>query len=380
MSIFSGKKLILLGFIVVLLVAIPLTVYLVQQQQKTRSSAAPSTVLSLKETPQTVAVGDSVSLDIMVDPGQNYVSLAKFTISYDPTRLSLAEDGFVVNTNTATVFVQPTYGPSSVSVTLATGGGQTKVLQSITRIATVTFTALAPTETAQTQVTFSSDTEVLSSASTDTPKENVLLRKSEALITITGEVTTTTTTIPEVTTTPEVTITTTTTTVPPTTTTTTLPNQNPVCTSLGSGGVASGAAPLTVSFTAIGNDADGTVGKITFNFGDGTVSDLTEGGGVGTASINSVADHIYNSGGTFTATAILTDNVGGVSTTENCTQAITVSGESVVLPTTTPVPTLEPLATPVPTLEPTGPNETIMTIGALGAILTVIGTILLFAL
>lgn len=373
MSIFSGKKLILLGFIVVLLVAIPLTVYLVQQQQKTRSSAAPSTVLSLKETPQTVAVGDSVSLDIMVDPGQNYVSLAKFTISYDPTRLSLAEDGFVVNTNTATVFVQPTYGPSSVSVTLATGGGQTKVLQSITRIATVTFTALAPTETAQTQVTFSSDTEVLSSASTDTPKENVLLRKSEALITITGEVTTTTTTIPEVT------ITTTTTTVPPTTTTTTLPNQNPVCTSLGSGGVASGAAPLTVSFTAIGNDADGTVGKITFNFGDGTVSDLTEGGGVGTASINSVADHIYNSGGTFTATAILTDNVGGVSTTENCTQAITVSGESVV-PTTTPVPTLEPLATPVPTLEPTGPNETIMTIGALGAILTVIGTILLFAL
>jgi len=369
MSIFSGKKLILLGFIVVLLVAIPLTVYLVQQQQKTRSSAAPSTVLSLETSPQTVAVGENVNLDIMVNPGQNFVSWVKFTISYDPTKLSVAQDGFAVNTNAVTTFEEPSYGPSTISVAVATGGDQTRVIQSTTRIATITFTALAPTETAPTQVTFGSDTEVLSSAPTDTAKENVLSTTNPASITITGEASPSATPSPTITPIPTDT--------PSPTPTIVVVNQNPVCTSLGSGGVASGAAPLTASFTAIGNDADGTISKVTFNFGDGTITDVTEGGGIGTASINSVLDHTYSSGGTFTATAILTDNAGGVSTTENCNQVMTISGGNF---TATPTPTLEPLSTPVPTLEPTGPSETIMTIGALGAILTIIGAVLLFAL
>ncbi|MFH1186867.1 MAG: PKD domain-containing protein [Candidatus Levyibacteriota bacterium] len=360
MSLFSGKKLILLGFIIVLLVAIPLTVYLAQQQQKTRSSAAASTILSLVQTPQTVATGDSVVLDVSVDPGQNFVSWVKFTISYDPTKLSVLEDGLVINSDAVTTFEAPVYGPSTVSVSVATGGDQTRVIQSITKIATITFTAIGPTETAPTQVTFGSDTEALSSAPTDTAKENVLSARNPASITITGEASTTTTT--------------TTTTLPSSTTTTTIvANQSPVCTSLDSGGIASGNAPLAVTFTVIGNDSDGTVSKVTFNFGDGTVNDVTEGGGIGTASINSQANHTYNSSGTFTATAILTDNASGVSTTENCSQVITVSGESIA---STPV----PISTPVPTLVPTGPNETIMVIGALGAILTVIGTILLFAL
>ena len=369
MSIFSGKKLILLGFVIVLLVAIPLTVYLAQQQQKTRSSAAATTILSLEKSPQTVAVGDRVSLDVMVNPEQNFVSWVKFTISYDPTKLSVAQDGLAVNTNAVTTFEEPTYGPSTISVAVATGGDQTRVIQSTTRIATITFTALAPTETAPTQVTFGSDTEVLSSAPTDTAKENVLANRNPASITITGEATPSASPTPTPTPSP--------TEAPTPTPTIAVANQNPVCTSLGSEGIASGAAPLAVNFTAIGNDADGTVSKVTFNFGDGTVNDVTEGGGIGTASVNSVANHTYNSGGTFTATAILTDNAGGVSTTENCTQVITVSGEAA---TATPTPTIEPLSTPVPTLEPTGPSETIMTIGALGAILTVIGAVLLFAL
>lgn len=369
MSIFSGKKLILLGFVVVLLVAIPLTVYLVQQQQKTRSSAAATTVLSLETSPQTVAVGDTVNLDVMVNPEQNFVSWVKFTISYDPTKLSVAPDGLAINTNAVTTFEEPVYGPSTISVAVATGGDQTRVIQSTTRIATVTFTALAPTETAPTQVTFGSDTEVLSSAPTDTAKENVLANRNPASITITGEASPSATPSPTETPTPSPT--------PSPTPTIAVANQNPVCTSLSSGGIASGAAPLITSFTAIGNDADGTISKVTFNFGDGTITDVTEGGGIDTASINSVLEHTYSSGGAFTATAILTDNAGGVSTTENCSQVMTISGEAI---TATPIPTLEPLSTPVPTLEPTGPSETIMTVGALGAILTIIGAVLLFAL
>lgn len=377
MSLFSGKKLFLFGFIVVLLVAIPLTVYLAQQQQKTKSSAAKSTILSLVESGKTnkdilTTIGQDINLDVMVNPGNNFVSYVKVTISYDPTKIATAGSGIVANSDVVSVFEGPTYGPSQVSITLATGGDQTKVIQTATKIATITFRALAPTETAPTQVGFSSDAEVLSTAPSDTSKENVLSTTNPASITITGETTTTTSAG-----------TTTTTTVPSETTTTTIfLNQNPVCNSLVLDREASGAAPLAINFTANGNDPDGTVNKVTFNFGDGTVNDVTTGGGIGTQTVNAQANHIYNNAGTFTATSIITDSQSGASTTANCSQVISVTAASggSIQPTVAPLPTATPTIAPIPTVAPTGPGDTIMTIGALGAIFTIIGAILLFAL
>jgi len=384
MSLFSGKKLFLIGFIVVLLVAIPLTVYLAQQQQKTKSSAEKSTILSLVESGKTnssitTTVDQTFSLDVMVNPGNNFVSFVKITLSYDPTKIATADPGIIANSDAVSVFEGPTYGPSQISVTLATGGDQTKVIQTSTKIATITFKALAPTETTPTLVGFGNDAEVLSAAPSDTRSENVLSTTNQASITITGE--TTTTTSAGTTTTTTITGETTTTTSAGTTTTT-LPNQSPICTSLVLDREASGAAPLAINFTANGNDPDGTVSKVTFNFGDGTVNDVTTGGGIGTQTINTQANHTYNSGGNFTATAILTDNLGGTSDTTNCSQLIAVTAASgSAQPTETPIPTTSaPTVTPIPTVAPTGPGDTIMTIGALGAILTIIGAILLFAL
>ena len=377
MSLFSGKKLFLFGFIVVLLVAIPLTVYLAQQQQKTKSNAEKSTILSLVESGKTnkditTTVGQNINLDVMVNPGNNFVSYVKLTISYDPTKIATASPGIVANSDTVSIFEGPTYGPSQVSITLATGGDQTKVIQTATKIATITFNTLTPTETAPTQVGFGSDAEVLSTAPSDTSKENVLSTTNPAAITITGETTTTTNAG------------TTTTTVPgETTTTTTLPNQSPICSSLVLDREATGAAPLAINFTANGNDTDGTISKVTFNFGDGTVNDVTTGGGIGTQIVNVQANHIYNNSGTFSATAIITDSQSGASATTNCSQVISVitaSGDSPVQPTVAPLPTATPTIAPIPTIAPTGPGDTIMTIGALGAIFTIIGAILLFAL
>ena len=377
MSLFSGKKLFLFGFIVVLLVAIPLTVYLAQQQQKTKSNAEKSTILSLVESGKTnkditTTVGQNINLDVMVNPGNNFVSYVKLTISYDPTKIATASPGIVANSDTVSIFEGPTYGPSQVSITLATGGDQTKVIQTATKIATITFNTLTPTETAPTQVGFGSDAEVLSTAPSDTSKENVLSTTNPAAITITGETTTTTNAG------------TTTTTVPgETTTTTTLPNQSPICSSLVLDREATGAAPLAINFTANGNDTDGTISKVTFNFGDGTVNDVTTGGGIGTQIVNVQANHIYNNSGTFSATAIITDSQSGASATTNCSQVISVtaaSGDSPVQPTVAPLPTATPTIAPIPTIAPTGPGDAIMTIGALGAIFTIIGAILLFAL
>jgi hypothetical protein len=387
MSIFSGKKLFLIGFIFVLLVAIPLTVYLAGQQQKTKSGAAKSTTLSLVESGKTnsdiaTAVDGTFSIDVMVDPGSNFVNYTSFTLSYDPTKIATTDAGIVANSEAVTVFSGPTYGPSQISVTLTTANDQTKVIQVPTRIATITFKALAPTETAPTLVGFGNDTEILSTAPSDTRKENVLYTSNGASITITGS--STTSTIPSSTTSSTIPSSTTSSTVSTSTTTTTLPNQNPTCDSLVLDKEASGAAPLSITFTANGNDPDGTISKATFNFGDGTVNDVTTGGNIGTATVNAQANHVFNSGGSFTATAILTDNRGGTSTTTNCSKVIEVSGSAVTTTTTTVPPvttsTIASASIPNPTVAPTGPGDMIMGIGAFGAILTVIGVVLLFAL
>ena len=85
----SVKKILLIGFIIVLLAAIPLTVYLVQQEQKTKSNANPKTTLDIVVTPQTKTVGDNVKLDVRVSPGGiNRVSFVKFMITYDPSKLT----------------------------------------------------------------------------------------------------------------------------------------------------------------------------------------------------------------------------------------------------------------------------------------------------
>ena len=133
MSFPSGKKLLLFGFIAVLLIVIPLTVYLVGQQQKTQSSAQKSTTLGFNPASATVAVNDTVNLDVMMNPGTNQVSFVKFTIDYDATKLATAAAGSTVcptRPNDAlcpnvvafpSVLQGPTYGPGTISVTLSIG-------------------------------------------------------------------------------------------------------------------------------------------------------------------------------------------------------------------------------------------------------------------
>src|SRR6266700_1977192 len=110
----NGKKLFLIGFIVVLLVGIPLTIYLLQQQTNTQQHAQASTNLTFTLTYSTAAplqknVGDSIPLDISVDPGKKLVLFEKVEIQYDPSILATASaDAFKGNT---TAFPSVLEGP-----------------------------------------------------------------------------------------------------------------------------------------------------------------------------------------------------------------------------------------------------------------------------
>src|SRR3990167_3023303 len=122
MSIFTPKNLILFGLAAILLIAIPITVYLVQKQQELRSRAAPSTTLSVMPATKTATVGETVSFDIVVDPGTNLVSVLTLVINYDSTKLEASDSAFVKNTQrTLDIIQDPVYTPGAITTTLSTG-------------------------------------------------------------------------------------------------------------------------------------------------------------------------------------------------------------------------------------------------------------------
>lgn len=383
MSFLSGKKLLLLGFVIVLLVIIPLTVYLVQQQQKLRVGAAPQTILSFNPPSTSTTSGQTFPLDVSLNPGGNQVSFVKLTIQYDPTKLATSGAGLVANTTVFPSVLQgPTYTNNTASITLSVGSSSQSVISTLQpKIATITFKALNVTASTSTPVSFVTDTtqnsptQVLSIASSDQFNENVLATAQAATITIAPSTTSPSPTASGSATTSGSTGTT---------------NQIPVCNSLTLDRSSTGTAPYALTFTANGTDPDGTISKVTFQFGDGQVQDVTTG--VGTKTVNVSASHNYQNAGSYTAKAIFTDNQGGVST-NGCTQAITVNPTTGGANTTTqtvtvaspsasvsPTPVALVSPTPRPSLAPTGPGDSFISFGALGIISTIVGALLLFGL
>lgn len=201
------NKLLMGGFVLFLVLSLPATIYLSQQQQDTRSKASASTTLYLTpsttaNTPTQKGVGETASFDVMINPGTNLPSVIKLELKYDTSKLQATNASFVPNT---TAFPQTLEGPlvinGSVFVTLSIGSDTTKAIQNITKVGTVTFTTQATTTT-PTQISIGSKSQVLSVANTDQATENVLSTTSPAFISITGPTTATPTAATSATATP----------------------------------------------------------------------------------------------------------------------------------------------------------------------------------
>jgi hypothetical protein len=383
---FSAKKIFLIGFVLLLLVGIPVSVYLVQQQQELRTRAEKATNLSFQPessvgSPITKSIGQTIPLDIMVDPGTNLVSFVKLEIQYDPDKLATAPGAFQVNSAIfPTILGGPVYSPGKILVSMSVGTDPTKAIQTKVRAATLNLKAVNNTVAdTPTLVTFSVNTLVTSLGPNDQASENVLAGTTPATIVVSSGVGPSPTDVvpTDVVPTDVVPTTVVPTTVVPTTVVPTEPvptepvptvegNIAPVCTAL-TADTTSGTAPLSVNFTANGTDADDSIAKATFNFGDGQVSDVTSGGSLGTNSVNVQLAHTYSTAGTFQATAILTDSNNGVSETTNCSQTITVSGAGAA-------------NTATPTIAAAGSAEVLMGFGAVAAFLMVAGAFIFFML
>lgn len=376
------RKFFLVGIILTLLIAIPLTVFiLTSQKTNTQSNANPSTILAFTIPQGGATVGTPVTIPVTVDPSgaggstSNQISFIKLVITYDGTKLQIpnGQPYFTPNKPTFSNLVDPSNTCDSktnictIAVTVTTGPDPSSAVSSQTTIGTLTFNPLVPTNTnSPTQLSFDKSSEALSIASTDQPAENVLAlnRLQPGSLSIVAAAVT------------------------PADSPTPTDAQGSDGTS-GGGGSSSGgtgstgpactltadttssdSAPLTVLLTATGTDT-GNITQVSYNFGDGGVQTITSGGGLGTSSVNVQTSHVYKTDGTFTATAVLTDNAGNTNAASSCSQTITIGNTTGVTPTTAPQ------VTAAPTIPSTGPGQVFIGIGIAGAVITAAG--LLFA-
>jgi len=371
---FFRNKYFLLGILLLLAIAIPLTIYFVQRQQDLQSRAAPTSNLTFTPATQSVNVGDEFDLEVSVDPGQNFVSFVQFDATFDPQFIEVT--AIEPNINAFPLTLEgPTIGAGSAQIAVGIGADVTQAIQTPTTVATVRLKALAETGSTPTQVNFvTTDTQVLSLSVDDQPGENVLSNATPAQITILAGGDVTPSPSPSVSPSISPTVTKAPTSPTPTQVPTEAPNAAPQCTALTVSPSNSGVAPFAVNFTAEGSD-DELVTKATYNFGDGDVQDVFDG--LNAASVTSQTSHTYQNQGSYTASVTFTDNQGSIS--QSCTQIIEVSlgtggdtGTGSESATTTPLPTKPPIDSPG------GVIETVAIAG--GVLLAILGGILFFAL
>ncbi len=373
---FSIKKLLLLGFLFVVLLAIPLTVYLVQQQQESRSQAVKSTTLSFTPPTATAQLGEILDFDIVLSPGTNQVNLVRLVIKFDPTKLSATEQSFTLDSASGLSVLQgPVLGTDTLSVVLSVGSDPTKVIETVTKIGSVSFEVIGGPST---EVSFDPTTEISSTDGGDSFSENVFLSGSPASITIEGGegASPTPTGVQTLNTSPTPTI------------SGASGNSAPVCTVLGFDVSTTGIAPYTITFNASGSDSDGTVEAVTFTFEPSFTEEVATESGISGDSVEVSATHTYQTPGNYTATAVLTDDQGAISDSADCSVDITITDENGNIDSTSTsddsdsdseTSTTPTDVTPSP-LPATGPAETVVGFGILGGILLLIGTLLFFAL
>lgn len=178
-----NRRYVLMGIIGLIVLSVPLTLSLLQNRQETRSRAGAATVLSLTPVSSTKNVGETVSFDIMVNPGTNLVTFVKFQLIYDATKLEpITPEPFVLNTTAFATKDGPVITPGSLTGSASIGADPTKTIQSLTKIGTVQFRVIGSSNGSSTTVSFGAVSQALSSGPNDQSKENVLASTIPATI------------------------------------------------------------------------------------------------------------------------------------------------------------------------------------------------------
>ena len=186
-SEFSRKKALVLGVLLIVFLAIPVTIYTALQVQETRTRAEKATVLSLMPNSQTAKAGDQINLEVNINPGINQVDYVKMVINYDPTIFDSSSTVFTLDPNSKFQYTADTISSSGqIIITLDVGSNPTDTIRAPEKIGILSLTVNDLDLTAgETQVIFNEVlTEIRSIGSTDVYQENVLSGTDPASIII----------------------------------------------------------------------------------------------------------------------------------------------------------------------------------------------------
>ena len=248
------------------------------------TQAGASAELSLSPATKTVGIGETFSVDVLVNTNNQNVNTVAAYLTYDATKLQ------VISIDTAksifTIEAEKTFDSNTGKIKITRGKPTPGVNTTNGNVATINFRTLSAASL--TKVDFIMTAKGVhgdSDINLDDGKGTDILGsvKNGSYIITSADV------------------------VPPTC----VINADPI----------SGTAPLSVSFSTTGSvDPDGTITSNSWNFGDGSPS---------TGGVN--VEHTYTAAGTYTAVLSLTDDDGA---TSSCSEIITVTA-----PTTGPATT-----------------------------------------
>lgn len=158
------KKILLIVAFLLILIAIPVTAFLVRQRQELRERAAPATIAYFEPTgtstsPINVAVGDTFTLNVVADTASNSITASELTVNFNTQYLEALniQSGDLLPFVFVSGEVDNQTGAASITVgTTQMPGG----IQGTGNIAVITFRALAETST-PTTIQINSSTQIV---------------------------------------------------------------------------------------------------------------------------------------------------------------------------------------------------------------------------
>lgn len=176
----NSLQIITAGVFFITLALLPVIVSYSELHQTRIANAAPSTSLYfLPNTdpgnPLITKPGDTVNLDIYMNPGTNMPYVTKLNIKYDPLLFEANKDSLKIDReNFPKILGQSSIKDGRIDITLSTGSGPSDVIKDITKIGTLGLKVKSSDGGKTSEIIFGKETMILSINASDFPGENVL--------------------------------------------------------------------------------------------------------------------------------------------------------------------------------------------------------------
>ncbi|MBI4098182.1 MAG: hypothetical protein HY426_04045, partial [Candidatus Levybacteria bacterium] len=134
----AKKKLaaVLLGLLAIF--GLVVTIFQVEQQLELRGRAQKATILMLSPPNQSVEPGSEANLDLVINPGTNYVNFVNFTITFDSGQFLVDQDGFTLDPSSDLEIIDgPNISDGQFSLSVGIGSDPTKVIKTTQKIGSI---------------------------------------------------------------------------------------------------------------------------------------------------------------------------------------------------------------------------------------------------